>query len=205
VDADDDGVAPEGDDSVAPEGDVAVAPPPDEQCGCEPTGEFACEIVETACAQDSDCPADWTCEDNPMGTCWADSEGNSGCTPADPAKLCQPPYSGVRGGDGYAQTTGGEAGTVDIARSDDGSIDAEAPKTADPDANGWAASGDSGPSGAAPEDADGHASAADTSPAGSSVAGGGCSVSSSSGRAGQFGLMLVAAMAALGLRRRSAR
>jgi MYXO-CTERM domain-containing protein len=188
---------------AAPEGDVAEAPPPDEQCGCEPSGEFACEVVETACAHDSDCPADWTCEDNPMGSCWIDSEGNSGCTPADPAKLCQPPYSRLGGGGGYAQTTGGSTGTTDIALDDSGS---EAPKAAGPGTNGSAASGDSGHADAVPADADEQVGAAEADASSdSNVAGGGCSVSSSAGHSGQLGLMLAAAMAALGLRRRSAR
>ncbi|MBN1605770.1 MAG: hypothetical protein JW940_04015 [Polyangiaceae bacterium] len=204
---------------VAAEGDVAVAPPPDEQCGCEPTGEFACEVVETACTTDSDCPADWTCEDNPMGSCWADSEGNSGCTPADPARLCQPPYSRLGGGAYGEATVGGTTGAVDLWSEDGQADNAEAPKAADPDADGSAASGDSGHAAAVPEDADEEEAAAargdadgpsaapdeDDAVVGSSLAGGGCSVSAGSGHAGQLGLMLAAAMAALGLRRRSAR
>jgi hypothetical protein len=201
---DDTGTAEDG---VAVEGDMAVAPPPDEQCGCEPTGEFACKVVETACTQDSDCPADWTCEDNPMGVCWADSQGNSGCTPADPAKLCQPPYSDLGGGGYYDGVSGGTTGAIDLGRDDGESNGAQAPQAADPGADGSAASGDPGPAAEAPEDADEQGAMPEEgdSTAGTSAAGGGCSVSASTGRTSQFGLMLVAAIAALGLRRRSAR
>jgi MYXO-CTERM domain-containing protein len=210
----DDSYAPVAENGAASSGDVAEPPAPDESCGCEPTGEFACEAVETACSQDSDCPADWTCEDNPMGVCWADANGNSGCTPADPAKLCQPPYSDLGGGYVDARGEGTSDGTTggDIAVDDTGSNSPEPPKAADGDASGSATSGDdtshSSSDPGAPEDADGEQSAApeaDASSGETSIAGGGCSVSTGSGHAGQFGLMLAAAMAALGLRRRSAR
>jgi hypothetical protein len=87
-----------------------VPTPPDAQdrpppvTTCEPTGVKACVVIERACSADSQCPSGWSCEDNPDGVCWASSDGSTGCEPADPAKLCLPPYRDLGGG-GYGETT----------------------------------------------------------------------------------------------------
>ncbi len=75
-------------------------------CSCEPSGVKACEPRTVACVSDADCAAGWSCGDNPNGSCWANSDGEMGCTPADPPKLCIPPYSGVSDG-GYGEATSG--------------------------------------------------------------------------------------------------
>lgn len=69
-------------------------------CTCAPTGTFACEVTIKACTADADCPTDWTCRDNPQGACSSDSSGERTCTPADPAKVCMPPYFSVSRGTG---------------------------------------------------------------------------------------------------------
>lgn len=88
-------------------GAAPAAPLPNDPpvVSCEPTGHFACVMVETACATDANCAAGWTCRDNPEGVCWAGPNGERGCEPADPPKLCMPPYSDL-------PTHGGRA-TVD--------------------------------------------------------------------------------------------
>lgn len=62
---------------------------------CEPSGVFSCVAIETACNADADCVSGWSCRDNPEGVCWAGPNGEHGCTPADPPRLCMPPYSTV--------------------------------------------------------------------------------------------------------------
>jgi hypothetical protein len=79
--------------------DAAPAPTPPDGCGCGPTTPKTCVARVVACSTDADCVSGWTCRDNPNGACWANSNGETGCTPADPAKLCAPPYSGVSSGD----------------------------------------------------------------------------------------------------------
>ena len=143
--------------------DEAVAEPPPEdvegeveppiaesECGCELTGESHCEMIEVACESDADCLPGWTCEENPMGVCWADSEGNTGCEPADPPYLCLPGYDepvsgGVDQGDSGGTAMGGTGEAEQPA--DDGANetdDDEDGQTQDPGAADPAA-GDSGP------------------------------------------------------------
>jgi hypothetical protein len=69
----------------------------------------ACEPIRVACSADSECPSGWSCRDNPEGACWADSNGNTGCTPADPAKLCFPPYADLLNGGGFGTGNDGSA------------------------------------------------------------------------------------------------
>lgn len=92
-----------GDDEVPPD----VVEPPD--CGCAPTGTFACQLQTIACNADADCPSSLVCVDNPNGSCWMSSDGTSGCTTPDPAKVCQPQY--YRGGSsvGGDAASGGQA------------------------------------------------------------------------------------------------
>jgi hypothetical protein len=78
---------------------------------CEPTGIKACVMIERACSADDQCPSGWSCEDNPDGACWASSDGSMGCEPADPAKLCLPPYRDLGGG-GYGEKTSAGAPTA---------------------------------------------------------------------------------------------
>lgn len=80
--------------------DVAVndvAAEEDPTCGCAPSGTFACRLQTIACNADADCPSGLICVDNPAGACWAASDGTSGCTTPDPAKVCQPKYYGRSG------------------------------------------------------------------------------------------------------------
>ena len=105
-------------------------PAPDESCSCEPSGEFACVAVETACETDSACAAGWTCEENREGACWSGPEG-SGCEPADPAKLCVPPYSDLGGGRGVdlddGESTGSGSGAPEVPDEAGGSDDESGP------------------------------------------------------------------------------
>lgn len=90
--------------SDAPTSAPGVAPAQDggssSSCTCAPTGTFACVVRVKACTADADCPTDWTCRDNPNAVCSRDLSGQSGCKPADPAKVCTPPYSNVSVGQG---------------------------------------------------------------------------------------------------------
>lgn len=62
---------------------------------CEPSGVFSCVAIEVACTTDSDCVSGWSCRDNPEGVCWSGPNGEQGCSPADPPKLCVPPHASV--------------------------------------------------------------------------------------------------------------
>jgi MYXO-CTERM domain-containing protein len=99
-----------------PSGDPAPMPP-EMQCTEEPTGEFYCQAREVLCAADADCPASWSCMDNPeRPVCSAPAErpagdGSAGSGAGDaqplpppdcgvsdvPEKVCVPPYYGVGG------------------------------------------------------------------------------------------------------------
>jgi len=83
----------------APPADGERVPPEDGAsdpiCECVPSGEKSCRVIEQACTADADCPSGWTCADNPEGVCWSRPGGDTGCTPADPAKICFPPYANV--------------------------------------------------------------------------------------------------------------
>jgi hypothetical protein len=96
------------------------APPPEPvepDCTCEKTGEFYCQLIETACASAAECPDGFTCETNPesavcsrptepAGAGGASGEGDGGaagsgsgdepvdsCGPTtEPEKVCLPPY-----------------------------------------------------------------------------------------------------------------
>lgn len=112
-------------------GDGSVDPP---ECGCAPTGTFECRLQTIACNADADCPSGLLCVDNPSGYCWASSDGTSGCSTPDPAKVCQPRYYGSSGGvavgeDGSANAgSGGQAsipptGTEPASADDPGDDD----------------------------------------------------------------------------------
>ena len=93
---------------------VAACRPPRDR------SDWRAPVTSHPCKSDSDCPSGWSCRDNPEGTCWADSNGNSGCAPADPAKLCFPPYSDLVGGGGRGIATDG-AGVPTNPKGDSGS------------------------------------------------------------------------------------
>jgi len=99
--------APAESDPARPAADAGADPVPSE-CTCTPTGENFCQVTVVACDAASDCPAGWSCGENPEGSCWSGPEG-SGCEPADPAMLCVPPYDDVTGGGrGGGSDLGGE-------------------------------------------------------------------------------------------------
>ncbi len=62
-------------------------PSPPDDCTCEPSGTNYCQMQQLDCETDSDCPTDWSCIQGPS-SCWADSEGNSGCD--ESAAQCYP-------------------------------------------------------------------------------------------------------------------
>jgi len=104
-----DGGAAPPDMKMAPDaGTPSTEPPP--ECVCTSSKTKTCRLVEVGCNAASDCPAGFTCEDNPSGSCWASSDGSSGCDVPDPAKICAPPYTDLIGGVGRAQDSGGELG-----------------------------------------------------------------------------------------------
>jgi hypothetical protein len=80
-------------------------------------------VIITACSSDANCESGWSCIDNPEGVCSSDSEGNTDCEPADPARLCVPPhYDLVGGGRGIgrgANEDGGGTSSPAGGESDD--------------------------------------------------------------------------------------
>jgi MYXO-CTERM domain-containing protein len=91
-----------------------------ETCSCEKTGAKVCELIEVACSSDADCVTGFTCEDNPDGSCTRSSDGQESCTPANPPKLCMPPYSGLSGsGAGVPTSNRGESEGSDGDRVSD--------------------------------------------------------------------------------------
>lgn len=98
-------------------------------CSCEPTGIFGCHVVITACSSDADCESGWTCIDNPEGVCSSDSEGNTDCEPADPARLCAPPYIDLVGGRGIGKGVSEDGEGSSAPGSDDDSAEAESEST----------------------------------------------------------------------------
>jgi hypothetical protein len=90
----------------------AGAPQPDSTTTCEPVGPRVCFPHETICASDADCLDGWTCEDNPLNACWANTaDGTTGCTTRP--TVCFPPYGRLFGlGAGFAEwATGPGAGS----------------------------------------------------------------------------------------------
>jgi MYXO-CTERM domain-containing protein len=109
-------VPPSNGDAVppAPAGEerAPLPSPPPSPVTCEPAGYSACVPIQVACATDADCVAGWTCVDNPNGVCWSGPDGVGGCTPADPPKVCQPPYAGgIPGGVGEGTPATGVPGS----------------------------------------------------------------------------------------------
>lgn len=171
--------------SDPPEAADGGAPPPD--CSCQPSGTKACNLKTVACSADADCPASFTCGNNPNGECFADANGNSGCT-ADPAKICLPPYAHTIS-IGPVAKDGGEASG----------------NSGTPTASGSGTQGSSVP----PSSDTSGASAASTSPKSDTPAsedGGGCSMAPAPGSVGtSLGFAALALVGLVGARRRRQR
>lgn len=115
------------------------------ECGCEPTGTNHCQRLVIDCESDADCPASWSCLET-GGSCWADSEGNSGCD--EGPSRCYPaaePGGGVPGGVGT--DPGGEAGFPDDGdpTTTPGSSEPSAPPEPNPPTTGPDAPQDNAP------------------------------------------------------------
>jgi len=123
----DGGAEPPPDAKMAPDAGAPapVAPP---ECTCTPSGVKACKLTVVGCNTASDCPSGFTCENNPSGSCWASSDGSSGCDTPDPAMICAPPYTDLLGG-AHADDSGGELG---VSEPTAGGGTPEAPKANDP-------------------------------------------------------------------------
>ncbi|HTQ07979.1 MAG TPA: hypothetical protein VMI54_29200 [Polyangiaceae bacterium] len=166
--------------------DAGTTPPPD--CSCQPNGTKACNLKTVACNADSDCPSGFTCGDNPNGTCFADANGNSGCS-ADPAMICLPPWAHLVSTSNFAKDASAPGSTsTGLGSGSSGSGSASS-------GSGSTSSGSSVP----PTASSAEGSAANT-PAQSNTAsddGGGCSIGRAPRQLGaSFGF---AALAALGL------
>lgn len=78
--------------SVAPSEPEPRELPPDyaraAEISCVPSGVRSCIPLETPCAVDADCPAQFVCADNPNGVCSSTPDAQERCTPVDPVKLC---------------------------------------------------------------------------------------------------------------------
>lgn len=108
-----------------------------EDCSCEPSGIFHCESLVDVCAVDSDCPADWTCEDHGVvSSCSTRPEAQPGapsdlpvCDSPEPVVThdfrCTPPafsgYGGAARGSADDFENGPEAS--DAASSGSGTSD----------------------------------------------------------------------------------
>lgn len=93
----------------------ADALPPD--CSCSPSGTNYCQLQEIPCEADSDCPADFNCVASP-GTCWEDSEGNSGCS--EGSSMCYP-EAVPGGGMGPTDPSGGPVPAPGTGEGEEGS------------------------------------------------------------------------------------
>lgn len=75
---------------------MSVSPCDPDAGACDATvveEEFgSCEKLPVECESDADCGEYLSCQSNDSGSCWADSEGNSGCSEPDPdaPQYCAP-------------------------------------------------------------------------------------------------------------------
>jgi hypothetical protein len=110
--------------------DTAASPP---DCSCAPSGVFSCAPIVEHCAEDTQCPADWTCEDH-------GSTSSGGCADPGPAagapadvsfcdagppvvthdNRCTPPFGGL----------GGSVPTGDLGKSNAEDQSSAVPPTA---------------------------------------------------------------------------
>lgn len=157
-----------------PGADPAPPPEPTEpDCTCEKTGEFYCQLVETACASVDECPDGFSCEANPesvvcseptmtepAGTGGAAGGADGGAagsgasdTPEDscgmttePEKVCMPPYwnTGFGGGGRGVAELGSAADGNAMATGAGGPTGAEPPTASGSDETAKSSSGDGG-------------------------------------------------------------
>jgi len=106
----------------------APEPFPEPSCSCEPTGTNYCAIIEKACENDAECPADWTCGNNPEGVvCGGAAEpAEPGGTPVppdcgstEPEKVCLPPYAETVIGVSRGDSESGGGSDVPVLAGDD--------------------------------------------------------------------------------------
>lgn len=142
-----DGGAPKSSDGSAdaPASDGGAAAPADmtpPDCGCPATPTKVCRLAVTACSAASDCPAGFSCEENPQGVCSTSSDGKTDCAPVDPARICAPPYTELLGsaGGGRAEDASGSPthGSEPPKGSDGATAGTTNPTPTDPDASSQA-------------------------------------------------------------------
>lgn len=158
--------------------------PSDTEITCEPSGEFACKLLEVACASNADCQSGWSCADNPEGVCSSSSTGETVCSPGDPPKLCLPPY----GYHGRGVTTGSGS----VAQPDNSSAPGAGPQTPTAGSPSTGSPPAANPEVAYPE-------------LGSPRGGTGCSVSGLPVHGGAVGWLVLGLSGLFGLRRRQNR
>ncbi len=71
------------DPSEPPPPDADPIPAPEDMCTSTPSGEFYCELIETACETDQDCSTGLTCQDNWNRPSCTDAGGAPEPAPAD--------------------------------------------------------------------------------------------------------------------------
>jgi hypothetical protein len=119
---------PDSSEPIPPDSEAGGGSDDEPDCTCEPTGHFGCRVVITACSSDADCESGWSCIDNSDGVCSSDSDGNADCEPADPARLCAPPYIDLVGSRGIGKGVsedGGDTSSPGSAGSDDDSAESD--------------------------------------------------------------------------------
>jgi MYXO-CTERM domain-containing protein len=137
-------------------------------CVCEPTGDAWCELDETECSADGDCPSGWSCEElgGSDGTCWVDEDGNTGCDEPEDYSICVPPYfeevydampGGVGGDDLVSEGdprqpddgggTGGGTGGSDAPSGDDDGLTGGSSGTDRPSSDGGCSAAPAGTGG----------------------------------------------------------
>jgi len=120
----------------------------DPDCDCKGTGEFHCKVLETTCAEDSDCPSGWSClalggsvsvTEVPCPPDDADCEPTEEVDEKEEEKICLPPnalsWAEAAGEAGYSG--GAATGEVALEDSDDGASNA-------PNSSGGTKSGSGG-------------------------------------------------------------
>lgn len=141
------------DSSGGGEGDSFAPLPPEEEsgCSCEPSGRSVCEPQQESCTDDSDCPADWTCEDFgtvSSGPCASSSNGaeDVACDPVETVthdyRCAAPSHYGGRGvAEDSSENGKGTAGnpsapSADVGGDDDGLAEVEMGSDSDSDSGG---------------------------------------------------------------------
>ena len=166
------------------------APPSDGGCTCTPSTTKACNLKVIACSVDQGCLPGWTCGANPNGSCFASSDGTTGCT-ADPPLICLPPYADL----GFQYAKGEDAsGGGTVVTGTAGTTSTGEPPTAD---QGGSSAGSAGTASGASKDSSSGTESEDS---------GGCAVGHARGPLGaSLGFAALAFLGLLGARRRRAR